>query len=96
MDVGGVVPGGADAGKQAVEQIGAGVGDLALVECTDAMTGEPRYVICAIARGADYVIRPFGHLAPGNPYEAYEPPRDLAGPRRVCAGPRVRARPGRV
>jgi hypothetical protein len=39
------------------------------------MTGEPRYVICAIARdGADYVMTPFGHLAPGNPYEAYEPP----------------------
>jgi hypothetical protein len=49
-------------------------GDLALVECADAMTGEPRYVICAIARGADYVITPFGHLVPGNPYEAYEPP----------------------
>jgi hypothetical protein len=50
-------------------------GDLALVECTDAMTGEPRYVVCAIARDrADYVITPFGHLAPGNPYEAYEPP----------------------
>jgi len=27
-------------------------GDLAPVECTDAMTGEPRYVICAIARMA--------------------------------------------
>src|SRR5712671_3875774 len=52
----------------------AACGDLALVECADAMTGEPRYVICAVARGADYVITPFGHLAPGNPYEAYEPP----------------------
>jgi hypothetical protein len=50
-------------------------GDLALVECADAMTGAPRCVICAIARdGADYIITPFGHLAPGNPYEAYEPP----------------------
>jgi len=39
------------------------------------MTGAPRCVICAIARdGADYIITPFGHLAPGNPYEAYEPP----------------------
>jgi hypothetical protein len=53
----------------------AATGDLALVECADAMTGPPRYVICAIARdGADYIITPFGHLAPGNPYEAYEPP----------------------
>jgi hypothetical protein len=58
--------------------------DLALVECADAMTGEPRYVICAIARRrADHVITPFGHLAPGNPYEAYEAPRtfpDLGEP----------------
>jgi hypothetical protein len=30
----------------------AACGDLALVECTDATTGEPRYVICAIARMA--------------------------------------------
>jgi hypothetical protein len=28
----------------------AASGDLALVECTDAMTGEPRYVISAIGR----------------------------------------------
>jgi hypothetical protein len=28
----------------------AACGDLALVECADAMTGERRYVICAIAR----------------------------------------------
>jgi hypothetical protein len=50
-------------------------GDLALMECTDAATGEPRYVICAIGRnGSDYVFTPFGHLADGNPYEAYLPP----------------------
>jgi len=48
----------------------AACGDLALVECADAMTGEPRYVICAVARGADYVITPSGH----HPYKAYEPP----------------------
>ena len=24
--------------------------------------------------GGDYVMTPFGHLAPGNPYEAYIPP----------------------
>ncbi len=53
----------------------AACGDLALVECADAMTGGPRYVICAIARDrADYVITPFGHLAPRDPYEAYELP----------------------
>ena len=53
----------------------AACGDLALLECADGVTGEPRYVLCAIARdGAEYTITPFGHLAQGNPYEAYEPP----------------------
>lgn len=53
----------------------AGRGDLALMECTDAVTGEPRYVICAMGqdeRGS--VMTPFGHLHDGNPYEAYLPP----------------------
>jgi len=50
-------------------------GNLALMECTDVVTDEPRYVICAVARdGEDYVFTPFGHLADGNPYEAYVPP----------------------
>ena len=49
--------------------------DLALVECVDAATGEPRHVLCAVGRdGGDYVMTPFGHLAPGNPFEAYLPP----------------------
>jgi hypothetical protein len=43
-------------------------GNLALMECTDAVTAEPRYVICAVGRdGTDYVFTPFGHLADGNP-----------------------------
>jgi hypothetical protein len=59
----------------------AACGDLALVECTDTTTGEPRYVISAIARdGVNYVITPFGHLEPGNPYEACEPPRTSPEP----------------
>jgi Family of unknown function (DUF6117) len=50
-------------------------GDLALVECADVVTGEPRYVIAVLAwDGAQFVITPFGHLAPGNPYDAYKPP----------------------
>jgi hypothetical protein len=50
-------------------------GDLALLECADAVTGEPRYVICAVGRdGEDYVMTPFGHLHDGNPFEAYKPP----------------------
>jgi hypothetical protein len=53
----------------------AGQGDLALLECADAVTGQPRYVICAVGReeGA-YVMTPFGHLHDGNPFEAYVPP----------------------
>lgn len=50
-------------------------GALALLECADAATGEPRYVLCAVGRdGDDYVMTPFGHLAPGDPYAAYRPP----------------------
>lgn len=54
----------------------ARAGDLALLECTDAVTHQPRYVICAVGRGADgdYLMTPFGHMHDGNPYEAYRPP----------------------
>jgi len=56
--------------------------NLALMECTDAVTGEPRYVICAVGReGPEYVFTPFGHLTDGNPYDAYLPPAEtLPGP----------------
>jgi hypothetical protein len=54
---------------------------LALVECADAKTGETRYVICAVGRDcADYVFTPFGHLADGNPYDAYLPPPETLPP----------------
>ena len=51
-------------------------GNLALMECLDASTRERRYVICAVshADNGDVVMTPFGHLADGNPYEAYFPP----------------------
>jgi hypothetical protein len=50
-------------------------GDLALMECADVATGEPRYVLCAVGRaGDDFVFTPFGHLATGNPFEIYRPP----------------------
>lgn len=51
-------------------------GDLALMECTDASNGIPRYVLAAVQRddGGEYLFTPFGHLAEGNPYEAYHPP----------------------
>ncbi|WP_306752088.1 DUF6117 family protein [Paracoccus actinidiae] len=53
----------------------AGDSNLALMVCTDAWTGETRYVICAVGRSnGDYVITPFGHLADDNPYDLYQPP----------------------
>lgn len=53
----------------------AAEGNLALMECTDAATGEPRYVICAVGRAdSDYMMTPFGHLHDGNPFDAYVPP----------------------
>lgn len=50
-------------------------GNLALLECADAETGAARYVICAVGQeGGEFLFTPFGHLADGNPYEAYRPP----------------------
>jgi hypothetical protein len=50
-------------------------GNLALLECTDAEMGVPRYLICAVGRAeGDFVFTPFGQLSEGNPYEAYVPP----------------------
>lgn len=55
-------------------------GDLAQMECLDAETCEIRYVICAVGREADmFAFTPFGHLAPGNPFEAYLPPTPDGG-----------------
>jgi hypothetical protein len=52
-------------------------GNLALMECADALTGETRYVICAVGRdGAEFVFTPCGHLVDGNPFDAYLPPSD--------------------
>ena len=59
----------------------AEAGHLALMECTDAVTGEVRFVICAVGRdNGHYTMTPFGHLAGGNPYEAYVPPDAGADP----------------
>lgn len=50
-------------------------GNLALLECADAATGEPRYVLCAVGfDGASYLMTPFGHLADGDPFALYQPP----------------------
>jgi hypothetical protein len=51
-------------------------GRSCLLECTDAVSGIPRYVICAVGREAmDYRMTPFGHLHDGDPFKAYIPPR---------------------
>ncbi len=59
----------------------AAAGDLALVAGTDARTGEPRFILCAVSRmeGGDVALTPFGHLAAGNPFDDYEPPFDPGG-----------------
>lgn len=51
-------------------------GDLGLLECKDAKTGEYRAVICAFSmdeHGAT-TMTPFGHMCLGNPFEDYIPP----------------------
>ncbi len=49
-------------------------GNLALLECSDALTGQPRYVLCAVGfDGASYCMTPFGHLADGDPFNLYRP-----------------------
>jgi len=78
----------------------AAAGDLALVECADAVTGAVRHVICAAGHDGDTIVMtPFGHLCPGNPYAAYRPP-DCVGKggrhRRTTSRVRGKGRPGRV
>jgi len=47
-------------------------GNLALLECKDAKTGEYRAVICAVGSNG---MTPFGHLhSDGDPFNAYIPP----------------------
>jgi hypothetical protein len=44
------------------------------MECRDAATTEPRYVIRAVGRdGTDFRFTPFGHPADANPFDAYLP-----------------------
>lgn len=51
-------------------------GKLALLECQDAKSGEPRYVLCAVNQQHDEsLFVPFAHMTPDdNPYKAYIPP----------------------
>lgn len=51
--------------------------DLALMSCLDAVTKEPRSVLCISRQASDGYIEfiPLGHLASqDNPFDAYIPP----------------------
>lgn len=51
-------------------------GDVALMDCADAATGESVAVMCAINRNDDgsFEFVPFAKLLRGNPYEQLVPP----------------------
>jgi hypothetical protein len=52
--------------------------DLCLLECTDAATGKPVMVICAVMRNSDDSLQlaPFAKMFDGNPYEEVIPPSE--------------------
>ena len=56
-------------------------GDVALMECELAATGEPVAVVCAANRQGDGGVEfaPFCMMFPGNPYEMLNPPRPDGG-----------------
>ena len=56
-------------------------GDVALMECQLAATGEAAAVICAANRQADGGIEfaPFAMMFSGNPYEMLNPPNPDGG-----------------
>jgi len=51
-------------------------GAAALLECTDAVTGKPVMVVCAVVQDEDgsYVMTPFAKLFDRNPYDEITPP----------------------
>ena len=51
--------------------------DVALMSCLDAVTKEPRSVLCIASQASDRYVEfiPLGHFVPeGNPFDAYIPP----------------------
>jgi len=51
-------------------------GDLALLECTDVITGKPVIAICAVGRENDsYVFSPIAKMFDGNPSEELVSPK---------------------
>ena len=50
-------------------------GDVVLLECTDAKTGEPAYAVCAVNRDAgEFHFVPIAKMFNGNPYKELVPP----------------------
>lgn len=51
-------------------------GNVALVECTDKVTGKNVYAICAIQPAPDSKVDiiPFAKMFDGNPYDELDPP----------------------
>lgn len=50
-------------------------GDLCLVECRDAATGQPVFALCAVNYDGETVdLAPLARLFAGNPYEELVPP----------------------
>lgn len=51
-------------------------GDLALVECADAKTGQYVAVICCVQRegNGDFSVVPIARMFDGNPYSGLVPP----------------------
>ena len=56
-------------------------GDVALMECQLAATGEEVAVVCAATRHEDGSVEfsPFCMMFPGNPYELLNPPKSEGG-----------------
>lgn len=53
----------------------ARAGHLALVECTDKVTGRYVATICACNEGAEIEMVPLAKLFDGNPYDELDPPK---------------------
>lgn len=50
-------------------------GDVALMECTDAVTGKPVIAICAVNTvNGEYEFSPLAKMFDWNPYEELNPP----------------------
>jgi hypothetical protein len=53
-------------------------GQLALMQCTDAVTGEPVMVVCMVNatddESGDVEMVPVAHMFAGNPYDGLLPP----------------------